>query len=152
MKRKVLTAVAIAALGTLGMTGTALASTNVAGTVRGSHVPLVHSGSSRITPGSVWTYYDLSQGSAADCEVLSFQSGGAFTGDLGDVGSYKATSTRATIVYKNGVFFRPATFTGKWTTGSANFTGTIKEKARGHITFGPEAVYAGNDPLGAGTC
>lgn len=153
MKHKVLCAVAVVALSTLGVTGTALASTNVPATVRGSHAPEIHRGGSpRITPGSVWTYYDFSvPPGLVPCEVLTFASGGHFTGDHGDVGTWTSTSTTAKIVYQNGAFFRAATFTGKWTSGTHNFTGTIKEKSDGSV-IGPEGLFQTSDPLGYGTC
>jgi hypothetical protein len=153
MKRKALAAVAVVALTTLGMTGTALASANVPATVRGARAPQIHRGGApRITPGSVWTYYDFSVPPAlVPCEVLTFASGGVFSSDRGDTGTWTSTATTAKIVFQNGAFLSPATFTGQWTSGTHNFTGTLKEKSNG-LVIGPEGLFRTSDPLGYGTC
>ena len=105
------------------------------------------------TVGSTWTYYD-STGAGA-CEVLTFVSHKAFTGDKGDAGTWKGALS---LKFVNGTFFNAASFKGKYNAyvstdyfGEYTIVGVLTEKASG-VPFAPEYVLAGNDPLGYGDC
>jgi hypothetical protein len=85
------------------------------------------------------------------CEVLSFDSGGKFTGNEGDTGTWKSTAKSVTVTFVNDGDFVPSTFKGSLATVGGNYVGLLKEKGS-TASFGPEQLVSGNNPFSNGTC
>jgi hypothetical protein len=154
MKRLAIFGAAVVAVSTLGIAGTAYAASAPSSSHRSSGA--VNKPDTKkppvVTAGSTWTYYDQSIYPLANCEVLSFGTGGVFTGSEGDVGKWTATATTVSISFVNSAFYYPGSFKGTYGTARGNFTGILKQKMAPKYSFGPEQLAPGSDPLGTGDC
>lgn len=155
MRRIALACAAVVALSTLGIVGSASAATPVSSSrvhvsSRAASPSIVNG---HIAIGSTWTFYDQSLYPVYACEVLTFSAGGVFSGDLGDIGTWKTPTAKSVLVtFKNGAFFNPASFKGTYGSARGNYTGVLTEAAKPHYGFGPEQLAPGSDPLGVGFC
>ena len=169
MRRLALVGVVLTVMASLAIGGAALAAPG-SGSVRAHSLPALspaqiksamaqgHIKNARIiTAGSGWTYYDHDPFAAAVsnlfCELITFNSGGTFTGDKGDLGTFSG-NVRFTTVTGTGPLarlniFGPLLFKGKFVPIDSGFFG---ELTSGGIPMETAVLLPGDDPLGEGPC
>jgi hypothetical protein len=129
----------------------------------GSAAGLEHASPDAITAGTTYTYYEMDLGpSDLSCEVLTFDSGGTFTGDQGDVGTWTSGSSKATVKFTNGKLFYSGTFAGTYEKATnhyfnvnqygGSFKVDDKAAADNKEWYGPDALVEGSDPWKVGGC
>ena len=168
-RRKLLIAIGVAALAGSGISAIVL--TSAAGASGADSPGMVgfqgtnHAqvAPAKIASGSQWTYYEEDEGpyGHVGCEILTFTST-TFTGSWGDTGTYKSSAKKATLTFINGAAFYSGKFTGTYETADAalesldEYGGSFKvsdsSAPDNKQTYGPDAVVAGSDPYGVGTC
>jgi hypothetical protein len=168
MKRIVMVAVALAALVGSGVCAFVIASpasatsaAKSAGVIGAQPNALRSSAEPAVSPGNVYTYYAMDGGpSEVSCEVLTFGTK-TFSGDSGDQGTYKSTSTKETVTFENNAYFYAGVFTGTFESADmrvlnvTQYGGSFK-LGKGTYDpggyYGPAALVQGNDPWDVGHC
>jgi hypothetical protein len=95
--------------------------------------------------------YDWQDGPDAPCEILTFDSHGAFTGSFGDSGKWSSNTKKTTLTYASG-----GDFSGKFvgvledqTEPAATYGGNFTEEG---APYGPGSLVSGSNPLSDAYC